>query len=178
MSRSHHRQFVPRLEVSHGSGTRSPHFVRVVHTTGGRPQFLTINNSRITVLHMLVTERQPQLTFGSRRTNTWRNDQYLNSNYVAVLHQKTTELQPYVHRGSHLTGYPSQKLTRACMKSSVHSHGTEVRGGNFKWFKTSIGRFATDSQGHTRTSDGDLRTGTFHQTRVTVGDTSCRVKGV
>ena len=43
----------------------------------------------------------PQLTFGSHRTNMWRNDQYLDSTYVAVLHGKT-ESQPYVHRGPHL----------------------------------------------------------------------------
>ena len=49
------------------------------------------------------------------------------------------------------------------------------------WFKNSIGSngwFASDSQGRTRTSDGDPRTGMFHQTRVTVGDTACSVKGV
>ena len=45
---------------------RSLHFVRVVHTTGGRPlignSVLTVNNSRMTVLQMLVTKRQPPLT--------------------------------------------------------------------------------------------------------------------
>ena len=29
-----------------------------------------------------------------------------------------------------------------------------------------------------RTSDGDPRTGTFHPTRVTMGNTTCSVKGV
>ena len=38
--------------------------------------------------------------------------------------------------------------------------------------------FTTDSQGHIRMSDGDPRTGTFHWTRVTVGNTTCRVNGV
>ena len=37
------------------------------------------------------------------------------------------------------------------------------------------GCFPTDSQGHIGTSDGDPRTGTFHQMRVTVGDTACNV---
>ena len=40
------------------------------------------------------------------------------------------------------------------------------------------GRFATDSQGRTRTSDGDPRTGTFLQTLPSVGDTICSVNGV
>ena len=33
--------------------------------------FLTVNNSRVTVLQTLVTEKQPQLTFGSSLTNPW-----------------------------------------------------------------------------------------------------------
>ena len=56
----------------------------------------------MTVLQMYVTEKQPQLTFGSHRMNMWQNDQYLNSPYIAILHQKMTESQPYVHRESHL----------------------------------------------------------------------------
>ena len=36
------------------------------------------------------------------------------------------------------------------------------------------GQFATDSQGLKRMSDGNPRTGTFHQ--ITVGDTACNVK--
>ena len=43
---------------------RSPHFVLVVHTTGGRPLighgFLTVNNSRMTLLQTLVTKKQLQ----------------------------------------------------------------------------------------------------------------------
>ena len=40
------------------------------------------------------------------------------------------------------------------------------------------GRFATDLQVCRQMSDGDPRTGMFHQTWVTTGDTSCSVKGV
>ena len=40
------------------------------------------------------------------------------------------------------------------------------------------GRFSTDSQAHIQTSDGDQRTGMFHQIQVTVGDTACSVNGV
>ena len=67
MPHSHYRRYVLRLEVLLGGGTalRSPHFIRVVHTTGRRPLighgFLTVNNSRMTVLQTLVTERQPPL---------------------------------------------------------------------------------------------------------------------
>ena len=56
------------LEVFLGGGTapRLPHFVRVVHTIVGQPlirhSFLTVNNSQMTVLQTLVTERQPPLT--------------------------------------------------------------------------------------------------------------------
>ena len=96
---------VPRLEFFLGSGTappRSPHFVRVVHTIGGRPlighSVLTVNNSRMTVLQTMVTEKQPPLTL----TQLQGNVQYLNSPYVVVLHQKITDSQPYVHCGPHL----------------------------------------------------------------------------
>ena len=67
----------------------------------------------------------------------------LNSPYVAVLHRKTTKSQAYIHRGRTPLGYRSQKLTCACMKSSVHAHGTKFRGGNFKH---KLWQFATDSQ--------------------------------
>ena len=48
--------------------------------------FLTINNSRMTVLKTMVIMKQPQL----------------NLPYVTVLHQKMTESQLYVHCLSHL----------------------------------------------------------------------------
>ena len=38
--------------------------------------------------------------------------------------------------------------------------------------------FATDSQGHLRKSDGDPRTGRFHQMRFTASDTVYSVNGV
>ena len=40
------------------------------------------------------------------------------------------------------------------------------------------GRLATDLQGCIRTSNGDPRTETFSQMRVTMGHTACSVKGV
>ena len=68
---------------------RSPHFVRVVHTTGGRPLIghgvLTVNNSLMTVLVTLVTVKQPPLAL----THLQRNVQYLNSPYVTILYRKT-----------------------------------------------------------------------------------------
>ena len=42
----------------------------------------------------------------------------------------------------------------------------------------SNGRFTTDLQVCKRASDSDPRTGTFHETRGTVSDTACSVKGV
>ena len=65
MPHSHCRWCIQRWEVFPGSGTASrlPHFVGVVHTKGGRPlighSFLTANNSKMTVLQTLVTEKQP-----------------------------------------------------------------------------------------------------------------------
>ena len=73
MPLSHYRRFVLWLVIFLGGGTASrlPHFFQVVYTTIGRPlighAFLTVNNRRMTVLQMLVTLKQPQLTFGSRR---------------------------------------------------------------------------------------------------------------
>ena len=52
----------------------------------------------MTVLKMLVTVKQPQLTL----IHLWQNVQYLNSPFVTVLHRKMTKSQPYVHRGPHL----------------------------------------------------------------------------
>ena len=117
---SHYRRYVPWLEVFLGglTASRSTHFVWVVHTTGGQSLIgqglLTVNNSWKTVLQMLVTEKQPQLTFGSHRTNTWQNDQYLNSPNVTMLHWKTSLCRPwttplvtivsnsYAHAGNYL----------------------------------------------------------------------------
>ena len=58
---------------------------------------------------------------------------------------------------------------------------SEVEIWNFwkqPWDSWGNGRFATDSQGRIQTSDGDPRTGIFHQTLVTAGDTTCNVNGV
>ena len=107
---------VPWLEFFLGGEPppRLPNFIRVVHTTGGRPlighSILTVNNSWMTVLKMLVTEKQPPLTL----THLRQNVQYLNSLYVTVLHRKMTKSQPlttplvtvvrnsYAHAQNHL----------------------------------------------------------------------------
>ena len=75
------------------------------------------------------------------------------------------------------------KVICACAKSSAHAHGTKIRGGNFKQFKTFVGvvadgRFATDLQCRLQTSDDDPRTGIFPKTWVTMGNTTCSVTGV
>ena len=64
---SHYRQYILRLKVFVGGGniSRLPHFIQIVHSTGRRSLighgFLTINNSRMTVLQMLVTKKHPPL---------------------------------------------------------------------------------------------------------------------
>ena len=71
----------------------------------------------------------------------------------------------------HTFGYHCKKFTYACTESSAHAHGSEIRNGHFKLFKTSMGC--------TRMMPGsDPRAATFHQMQVTVGDTPCSVKGV
>ena len=64
---------------------------------------------------------------------------YLHMPYVAVLHRNMTESQPYIH------GEPQLQL----LQQEIHlhmlgivcaAHGTKFRGGNFKHFKTSVGR--------------------------------------
>ena len=86
MHHSYYGRYIPQLEVFLGGKTapRLTDIARGFHTTGGWPLIghgvLTINNSQMTVLQTLVTERQPPLT------HLQRNDQYLNSPYVAVLH--------------------------------------------------------------------------------------------
>ena len=130
---------VPRLEVLLGSGTaplpRSPHFIWVVHTTGGQPlighSFLTSNNRRMTVLLTLVTRKQPQLTFGS-------NDQYFHSPYVAVLlwnrlHMPTvpkSEAVKNFHRTRKVMddSSPTRKVTYRC-KMAIQGQGCFPKRG-------------------------------------------------
>ena len=58
--------------------------------------------------------------------------------------------------------------------------GERFEGGNYKQFKTSMGRvrIGTDSQGLKWTAGGDPRTGAFHQRQLIVGDIACSVKWV
>ena len=83
----------------------------------GHSFLLTVNNSQMSAPQMLVTKRQPPLTFSRHQTNMWQNDQYLNSPYVPVLHQKVTKSQPYVHVGPHLR--LPRKGIHTCMRKIV-----------------------------------------------------------
>ena len=70
--------------------------------------------------------------------------------------------------------YRCRNFICTSLKSSAHAHGTEVRGRNFNSLKLpqdlqGNGRFATDSEGHLRTSNGNPRTGMFPQTRCERG---------
>ena len=55
-----------------------------------------------------------------------------------------------------------------------HLYSTERRKFETFGARTAIERFTTDSPAPIWMTDGDPRTGTFHQTWVTVGDTACR----
>ena len=150
MPNSHYRRYVPQLEIFLGGGTapRSPHFGRVGHTTGRRPLlqtghgFLTVNNSRMSVLQTLVTKKQPPLI----STYLW----WPSFEHVAKTTNTLTRLMsPYytkrrsnhnlMYTMDHTFGYHSKKFIRACAKSSAHALSTEFRGGNVKLLKTTVG---------------------------------------
>ena len=127
-----HRRHVPQLEVLLGGETALPgcHILSELFTLQADSHrldtvFLTVNNTRMTVLQTLVTEEQPQLTFGGSRMNMWRNDQYLNSPYVVLLHWKATESHNLMYTVHHPFGY----------RISV-THDTEFSGRKFKDFNT------------------------------------------
>ena len=71
MSLSRNRRYISWFYSAAELPPKSPHFVRVVHTTGRQPLighcFLTIENGRMTILQMLVTKKQPPLTL----THLW-----------------------------------------------------------------------------------------------------------
>ena len=51
-----------------------------------------------------------------------------------------TERQPnHMYTVDNNFGYRSKKFICTCTKSSAHALGTEIRGGNFKHFKTCVG---------------------------------------
>ena len=147
MPLSHYGWYIPWLEILLCGGTapRSPHLVRVVHTTGGEPLLghtsLTINNSRITVLQTLVTEKQPPLTSTHLRQPS---DQHVPKRPIPLLNLMSlyyNERRPnhnLKYTVDHTFSYRSKKFINACAKSSVHAHITEIRDRNFKHFKTSI----------------------------------------
>ena len=90
----------------------------------------------MTVLQKLVTEKQPPLTsthsINYEMTNTLTHLMWLY--YI-----ESRPNHNLVYTVDHTFGYHSQKLICACVKSSVHAHGTEIRGGNSEQFKTSVG---------------------------------------
>ena len=118
-----------------GTALRSPHCIRVVHTTVGRlligHSFLTISNSWMTVLQTLVTKQQPplpQFTFSSLWMNRWQDYTYLNSP-ISILHQKRLN-HNLMYTVDHTFCYRSTKFICACAKSSADAHGTKIRDGN------------------------------------------------
>ena len=127
MPYSQYRQYIPWWEVFLGSWTasRSPHLVRVVHTTGRQlligHGFLAINNSWMTVLKTWVTVKQPQLTFGSRRMNKWRNNQYQNSPCVFVWYRRWPN-HNLMYTVDHTFGYRSKKFVLASTELSCWTY--------------------------------------------------------
>ena len=60
----------------------------------------------------------------------------------------------------------------------IHLRMLTIPNLEIKHFKTSIGWLATALQVCKQRSGGNSRSGTFHQMRVTTGDTACSVIGV
>ena len=80
----------------------------------------------MTVLQMLVTVRRTQ----GETTNTL-------THLCCCILGKATESKLYVHCGPHLQ-LPQKEIHTPCVKSSMCAHGTEIRGRNFEYFKTSV----------------------------------------
>ena len=159
MPRSHYRRYVPLLEVFLNSGT----------VPRGRPELftlqaggywldtvLTFNNSRMTVLQTLVTEKKPPLTSNHLR--------YLSDKRVAkrpipqlILFRRITPKDKRITTLCTPWTTPSftvvKKFTRTCVKSTAHAHGTKIRGGYLKPWKTTEGvtRYIMGSSSLTRT---------------------------
>ena len=80
----------------------------------------------------------------------------------------------------HTLGYHSKNFICSSTKSSARAHGTEIRGRNVKLLETTVGfknGLPLIRNGHIQTSDGNSRTGTFHQTEITAGGSACNVNG-
>ena len=65
----------------------------------------------------------------------------------------------------------------------MHAHGSEIRSGNFKLFKTSVGCVRIGTLGHRLASlQADVRRCSKERdvspNAATAGDTACSVKGV
>ena len=146
MPLSYNRWDVPCLEVfcftrlwNHLQVTPFELFTLQAHGHRLDMVFLTINDSRKTVLQTLVTKKQPQLPFGSCPANMWQNDKFLNSPYVTILPPQKRLNHNLMYTMEHTFGYQSKKFTCACVKSSAHAHNTKIRVGNYKYFETSVG---------------------------------------
>ena len=114
MPHSHYRRYVLQLEVILCGGTVPglPHFIQVVYTTSGWPlighSFLTISNSRMTVLQMLVTEKQPLLTSTYRRQLSDKRSEMSTSTHL--MSPYCSERRPnhnFMYTVDHTSGYHS-----------------------------------------------------------------------
>ena len=132
---------------------RSPHFVRVVHTTGGVIRSYThlakhpcpSNTVRDLYGPCVIVAKRPCTS--TRIMSLYKTERRPNNNLMYTVDQTF--------------GYHSQKFICACAESSAHAPATKIRGGKFKYFKTLI-------QGQ----------GSFTKRGLLQGDTTCNMKGV
>ena len=105
---------------------RSPHLVRVVHATGG-------------VIHGYkhLVKRPCPLPF--ENCDTVAKRPFTSTHLMLPYYTERQPSHKLMYTVDHTFGYHSQKFICTCMKWSMHAHGIEIRGGNFKQFKTSVG---------------------------------------
>ena len=142
---THYRLYIMRLQVF--SAPEPPPQVTPFHLSCSHyrrmatdwTQFLTVNNSSMTVLQTLVTVKQPQLTFGCRQMTSGE----MTNTLIHLMSPYYTKRRPnhnLMYTVDHTFGYHSKRFIRTHTKFFAHAHGTEIRGGNFKHLKTSVGR--------------------------------------
>ena len=106
---------------------RLPHFIRVVHATGtvicGYRHLTKQLCPSIAVLDSIVTLCHSGETLSP--LTLCYTESRLNHNLMYIVDYNFC--------------YCSKKFMYACKKSSAHAHSTELKGENFKHFKTSIG---------------------------------------
>ena len=108
---------------------------------------------------------------------------YTSTDLIPLYYTKRRLSHSLMYTLDHTLGFRSKKFRRACAESSMHAHRTKSEVEILKivkllWDAIGLGQWDTDLQVCKRMPGSDPRAGKFHQTRITMGDTTCSVKGV